>query len=78
MRTAARKLSTKGIRPRSDQIEKLERLMEHDPELTWSIAIRRGLDMFITERMGMLAQSKSSSVSAHIVRSLWLSSGSDL
>jgi hypothetical protein len=44
------KLKTKGIRPRPDQIQALGRLMELDPELNWSKAVRRGLDLFIAER----------------------------
>lgn len=55
-RTAAPKLRTKGIRPRPDQIDKLTELMKLDPELTWSIAIRSGLDLFINSRMGQIAQ----------------------
>jgi len=48
---AKRKLQTKGIRPRPDQIQALGRLMELDPELNWSKAVRRGLDLFIAERL---------------------------
>jgi len=48
---ATRKMQTKGVRPRPDQIAALERLMETDPELDWSTAVRRGLDLFLAERM---------------------------
>jgi hypothetical protein len=40
---------TKGIRLRTDQMEALERLMGLDPELDWSKAVRRGLDLFLAE-----------------------------
>jgi hypothetical protein len=43
---------TKGIRLRLDQMEAIERLMQLDPELDWSKAVRRGLDLFIVERTG--------------------------
>jgi hypothetical protein len=44
--------STKGIRLRIDQMEALERLFIIDPELDWSKAVRRGIDLFIAERTG--------------------------
>jgi len=47
-------MQTKGVRPRPDQIEALEQLMELDPELDWSKAVRRGLDLFLQERAAQL------------------------
>jgi hypothetical protein len=42
---------TQGFRPRVDQVETMKRLMELDLELDWSMAIRRGLDLFFAEKM---------------------------
>lgn len=43
------KKGTKGVRPRPDQESAMKRLMELDPELTWSGAWRKGLDLFIAQ-----------------------------
>lgn len=43
------KKGTKGVRPRPDQEEAMERILELDPELDWSTAWRKGLDMFIAQ-----------------------------
>ena len=45
---------TMGVRLRKDQIEDVNRLMDSDPELDFSTAVRRGLDLFIAERTGRL------------------------
>jgi len=57
---ATRKMQTKGVRPRPDQIEALETLMERDPELDWSKAVRRGLDLFLAERLRAQAEQVAS------------------
>ena len=48
--------TTKGIRLRNDQIEALEQEFLLDLELDWSKAVRRGIDLFLSERRGMRQQ----------------------
>ncbi len=71
---------TKGIRLRVDQIAALEQLFSIDPELDWSKAVRRGIDLFLTEvstrlnsqpavSMPQVFQSISSAVSPRANRS---------
>lgn len=45
---------TTGIRLRKDQMDDLQQLMNGDPELDVSKAVRRGVDLFIAERTGRL------------------------
>jgi hypothetical protein len=53
---AARKDETRGVRPRPDQIDDLDRLQRERPELelTWSRLIRRGIDLAIAELDGVI------------------------
>jgi hypothetical protein len=39
-----------GFRPRADQVKTMEKMMKLDKELSWSVAIRRGLDLFFAEK----------------------------
>lgn len=56
-----RKLSagTTGIRVWLDQSEALRRIEEQYPDLNFSIAARRGLDLFIAEMTGTPAPPRS-------------------
>jgi hypothetical protein len=45
---------TMGVRLRKEQVEELQHLMDSDPELDFSKAVRRGVDLFIAERTGRL------------------------
>src|SRR6476620_4875684 len=48
--------TTKGVRPRPDQIPALEFLLELDAELDWSKVVRRGLDLFFAEQAARLPE----------------------
>ena len=61
---------TVGVRPRKDQMEKLKELYELDPELDFSEAVRRGLDMFIAEQGGAsLARTLEAERNRHLLES---------
>jgi hypothetical protein len=53
---------TKGIRLRVDQVEALERVMQLDPELDFSKAVRRGVDLFLAERAMQIRQATTPTV----------------
>jgi len=46
-----RKEQTRAARLRPDQIDVIERFIEAFPELDWSSAIRKGLDLLVRELM---------------------------
>src|SRR6516164_7024555 len=53
-----RKEETRAARLRPDQIDAIERLIEIIPELDWSTAIRRGLDLLIQVLRSEVAQTQ--------------------
>ena len=65
-----RKEETRAARLRPDQIDAIERLIEIVPELDWSSAIRRGLDLLIRELKADLLQERKSTTVSEVVRAL--------